>query len=113
MATKTETKATKVAFGLDRNLAAALSYVFLWGSGLVLLLTEKKDKFVRFHAMQAFVFFGGLHLIVIASLGFLFPIVFIVGLIGWLMGIFKANNGEEFELPVAGKLARKQLAKMK
>jgi len=41
------------------------------------------------------------------------PLVMIVAFIVWLMSIYKAYNGEEFELPLVGKLAKKQLAKMK
>jgi len=36
--------------GLEPNVAAALSYVLGAISGIIFLLIEKEDKFVRFHA---------------------------------------------------------------
>lgn len=107
------TKTKKVAFGLEEKVASALCYVLIWVSGLVFLLAEKNNQKVRFHAMQSLIFFGGLHILFILSLGLLLPLVLVVGFIGWLYSIYKAYNGEEFELPMVGKLAKKQLAKMK
>ncbi len=113
MATKKE--ASLVAFGLPTNTAAALCYVLGWVTGLIFLLAEKKNAKVRFHAMQALLFFGGLTVIsFVPIIGWLLsPFVMIVGFIVWLMSIYKAYNGEDFELPVVGKMAKKQLAKMK
>jgi len=111
----TKVTAKKVAFGLEEKTAGALCYVLIWVSGLVFLLAEKENKTVRFHAMQSLVFFAGLNIIILVPvIGWLLsPIAIILGFIVWLMSIYKAYNGEEFELPVVGKLARKQLAKMK
>lgn len=110
-----EKKETMAVFNLPQNTAAALSYVLGWASGLVFLLAEKKNSFVRFHAMQSIMFFGTLTVATfIPLIGWLLsPLLMIVGFIVWLVSIYKAYNGEEFELPVAGKLAKKQLAKMK
>src|ERR1044072_9211137 len=44
---------TKASTGPDENLAALLSYVFGWVSGLVFFLIEKDSRLVRFHAMQS------------------------------------------------------------
>src|SRR3982750_4502476 len=44
---------TKSSTGLDENIAALLSYVFGWVSGLIFFLIEKDSRLVRFHAMQA------------------------------------------------------------
>lgn len=113
MATK-ETKST-VAFGLSENTAGALCYVLGWATGLLFLLFEKTNKFVRFHAMQSLMFFAGLTVIsFVPVIGWLLsPFVMIVGFVVWLMSVYKAYNGEEFELPVVGKFAREQLKKMK
>ena len=107
--------AKAVAFGLPVNTAAALCYALGWVSGLVFLLAEKQDAKIRYHAMQSLMFFGGLTVIsFVPIVGWLLsPFVMIVGFVVWLMSIYKAYNGEEFELPVVGKLARKQLSKMK
>jgi len=109
------TKEKMGAFNLPQNTAAALTYVLGWLTGLVFLLVEKKNGFVRFHAMQSLMFFAALTVAsFIPVIGWLLsPLLMIVGFIAWLMCIYKAYNGEEFELPLFGKLAKKQLAKMK
>ena len=107
MATKSVTKAT---FSLDKNTAAALCYVLGWISGLVFLLIEKKDKNIRFHAMQAVLFFGGLTVLsFIPVIGWILsPFIMIVGFIVWLMAMYKAYNGETLELPIVGKIAKER-----
>jgi uncharacterized membrane protein len=45
--------------GLSENLAALLSYVFGWITGLIFLLLDKRP-YVRFHAAQSIVVFLGL-----------------------------------------------------
>ena len=44
--------------GIKPNVAALLAYLLGFVSGLVLILIEKNNKFVRFHAMQSIVVFG-------------------------------------------------------
>ena len=114
MATK-ETKTKMAAFGLPQNTAGALAYVLGWLTGLVFILVEKDNRFVRFHAMQSLMFFAVLTVAsFIPVVGWLLsPLFMIVGFIVWLIAIYKAYNGEEFELPLFGKLAKSQLAKMK
>jgi uncharacterized membrane protein len=50
----------KSSTGLDENIAALLSYIFGWVSGLIFFLIEKDSRLVRFHAMQSIITFGGL-----------------------------------------------------
>ncbi len=104
----------KTGLGLPRNTTAALSYVLLWFSGLVILLVEK-DPFVRFHAMQSILAFGSLTIfIMLPVVGWILsPLITIVGFILWLVLIFKAYQGEEFSLPIVGTIAKNQLKKMK
>lgn len=106
--------AEKKGTGLSKNIAAALCYVLGWVTGLAFLLIEKEDKFVRFHAMQSVVTFG---LLTVASFvpligWFLSPLIMIIAFILWLVLIVKAYQGEEFELPVVGRLARQWLRKI-
>src|SRR5207302_6020497 len=63
--------------GLSENLAALLSYVFGWITGLIFLLIDKRP-YVRIHAAQSIVVFLGLH-ILRALLGVIFGI-------GWWFG---------------------------
>src|SRR4029079_8699978 len=46
----------KSSTGLDENVAALLSYIFGWVSGLIFFLIEKDSRLVRFHAMQSLLF---------------------------------------------------------
>lgn len=100
--------------GLPKNTAAALSYVLGWLTGIVFLLIEK-DPFVRFHAMQSIITFGGLMILMfIPVIGWMLsPLLWIIGFILWLVLIFKAYQGEEFKLPFIGDFAKKQLPKVK
>ena len=117
--------------GLPRHLAAGIAAFFPLIGGVVFLVIEKKDQFVRFHAMQS-VFLGGLLLAVSLAVGLAETIFRHVPLIGWLVAmgfvavnlifsiawlivwvitIVKALSGVEWEVPVLGALARKQLGK--
>ncbi|MBU0618711.1 DUF4870 domain-containing protein [Patescibacteria group bacterium] len=92
-----------------------LCYVAGWITGLIFLLVEKEDKFVRFHAMQSLLTFGFLTIVpLIPLIGWvLSPFIAILGFVLWIVCIYRAYQGEEFKLPVVGELAKKQLAKMK
>ncbi len=48
--------------GLSENVAGFLCYLFGWVTGLIFFLIDKRP-FVRFHAAQSMVVFGGLHII--------------------------------------------------
>lgn len=105
----------KIAFGLEEKMACALTYVLGWVSGLVFLLVEKDNQKIRFHAMQSLMFFAAMTVVsFVPVIGWLLsPFVMILSFIVWLMAIYKAYNGEQFELPIVGKLAKQQLGKMK
>ena len=96
--------------GLKKETAGALSYVLGPVTGVVFLILEK-DPYVRFHAMQSIVVFVGLFALqwilgLTLVLIFLVPLVGIVGFILWLLLIYKAWQGEEWEVQVLGKVAR-------
>ena len=48
---------------LPPNKAGFLCYVGFWVTGIIFLIIERKNKLVRFHAMQSLVVFGILHII--------------------------------------------------
>ncbi len=48
----------KTSSGLEENVAGLLCYAFGWISGLIFLLIEKDNAFIRFHAWQSIVVFG-------------------------------------------------------
>lgn len=102
----------------NENLMAAVSYLLGFITGIILLLVEKQSRFVRFHAMQSTLLFGGLFVVNIA-LGFIPILGWLVGLvlsfvafILWIVLMWKAFQGEMYKVPYVGDMAEKQLAKM-
>ncbi|MCX6791451.1 MAG: hypothetical protein NT149_00210 [Candidatus Gottesmanbacteria bacterium] len=103
----------------NENLLAAASYLLGFVTGIIILLVEKQNKFVRFHAMQSTILFGGIFIVNIV-LGFIPILGWIVGLllsfvafILWIVLMWKSFQGEMYKVPYVGDLAEKQLAKMK
>ena len=102
----------KTSTGLDANVAAALSYLVGFVTGIIFLLVEKENKFVRFHAMQSTLVFAGIVAIdillqIVPILGAL-VVVFVVipvSAVLWLLLMYKAYQGEEFKLPLVGQMA--------
>ena len=102
----------KTSSGLDENVAGALAYGLGWITGAMFLLTEPSNKFVRFHALQSIIVFGGLSLawfiaLSIPFLGWFVALVIIPfgSAILWLLLIFKAYQGQRFKVPFAGDIA--------
>lgn len=109
--------------GLSPNVAGALAYLLGPITGIIFLVIEKNDRFVRFHAMQstvlgvAWVIFSIVLSVLSGAIpvlglifGFLLSFVMAIGgVILWLVLMFKAYQGQEWELPWVGQFARKQL----
>ena len=102
----------RTSTGFDANVAAALSYLVGFVTGLIFLLVEKDNKFVRFHAMQSTLVFAGIVAIdillqIVPILGALVVVFVVIPLsaILWLLLMFKAYQGEEFKLPLVGQMA--------
>lgn len=103
----------------NENLMGAAAYLLGFITGIIMLLLEKQSKFVRFHAMQSTILFGGVFVINMA-LGFIPILGWIAGLILslvsfilWIVCMWKAFQGEMYKVPYVGEMAEKQLAKMK
>lgn len=103
----------------NENLMAAAAYLLGFVTGIIFLIVEKENKFVRFHAMQSTILFGGIFIANIA-LGFIPILGWLIGLflsfaafILWILLMWKAFQGETYKVPYVGELAEKQLAKMK
>lgn len=127
---------TKSSTGLDENIAALLSYIFGWVSGLIFFLLEKDSRLVRFHAMQSIllnvlaivlvfvVWIATVVMVIVGAavgdiLGTLFTllatliwVVFGIGmLIAVILCLVKAFQGQYFKLPIIGNFAEKFSAK--
>ena len=110
---------TTTSTGLAPNVAGALSYLFWIVTGIIFFVLEKDNQFVRFHAMQSILVNATfIVLAIILSIFSVIPILgWIVGLLGnmilgivaiilWLVLMFKAFQGQEWEVPIIGKYAR-------
>ena len=102
----------KTSTGFDANVAAALSYLVGFVTGIIFLLVEKDNRFVRFHAMQSTLLFAGIVLIdivlkLVPILGGLVVIFVVIPLSAalWLLLMYKAYQGEEYKLPLVGQMA--------
>jgi uncharacterized membrane protein len=110
--------------GLPPTSAAALSYLAWWLSGLLFFLVERENRFVKFHAAQALVGLGTIWLVGLTLWVFAFVALFIsasafkvllylayavwlAGMITWAVCLIRAWQGDEFELPWAGRIARR------
>ena len=102
----------KTAGGLDENVAAALTYLLGWITGVGFLLVEPSNRLVRFHARQSTIVFGGLSIawfvaMTIPFIGWFFAWLVIpyLSVALWLLLMYKAYRGQRFKLPFAGDLA--------
>jgi uncharacterized membrane protein len=114
--------------GLAQNKAAALSYLLGWITGLIFIKLEKDNDYVRFHAVQSIITFGGLTwaTAVAFSISLLLIEIPNVGVIVWFLwvllplwsipiGVFwiylmiKAYRGNRYKLRWVGNLAERYL----
>ncbi|HLA03882.1 MAG TPA: DUF4870 domain-containing protein [Patescibacteria group bacterium] len=104
--------AEKTVTGLPKNIAASLAVIFNFTIVVPLaLFVLEKDKYIRFHAAQALITFLVFFVLISISF-FLAGFVFIAGFVLWLFMVYKAWSGDEWEVPVIGKFARKMVKKV-
>ena len=123
--------AVNAGAGMSQNTAATLSYVLGWLTGIIFFLIDKRP-YVRFHAAQSMVTFGGLHIIrvvlaMIFGFGFFFgrghrhwgygtmggfgsglvllSLLGIITFVLWIVCMIKAAQGTRFMVPIAGDIA--------
>jgi len=102
---------------LTPNVAGVLSYIITPLTGIFFFILEKKNKFVRFHAAQSVLFGITVFMLMRISrlfwlfgLGWIFrEIVSVVAFVYYLILMWKAYNGEEYQLPYLGSIAKKQI----
>lgn len=103
----------KTSTGLQENVAGLLCYVAWWVTGIIFLLLEKENKTVRFHAIQSIAVFGAISVAIfivswIPIIGAIIGgLLWLLGVILWIVCMVKAYQGSKFKLPWAGNLAEK------
>lgn len=112
----------KTSLGLSENMEGALCYSFGFITGIIFLLLEDDNKFVKFHAIQSTIVFLPLF-VIYATITFLpmvgmimnmtywpiiIPIFSFIIIIFWLFMMYKAFIGEKYKLPMAGDFAEEQ-----
>jgi len=108
--------------GLSPRVAAPLAYAGWWVTGLILWFVERHDHYIRFHAAQSVAAFGviataiaAFGALALASLSFL-PSAFTLflwaaaitwglGVLLWIVVMWKAAAGHVWRIPVAADLA--------
>lgn len=98
--------------GLQENIAGLLCYLLGWLTGIIFLAIDKRP-WVKFHAAQSIVVFGGLTiirfaLVFIHGAFFGWGIAVLIGLGGfvlWIVLMVKAYQHENFRLPIVADIA--------
>ena len=120
----------KTALGLDTNVGALLCYLPVCAISLIysiiVLVTDKQNRTMRFHAFQSLLLTAAYIVVVIAlqifaavvggvtgsgllaSLLFLLVMVAVVAFLGAMIyGMVKGYQGQQFKFPVVGEMAEK------
>lgn len=100
-------------------VAAILCYSLGWFTGLLFFLFAGQNRFVRFHALQSLIFFGGvnvldfaffrleafrwIHIPYVTGFAVLFFLLMnIIAFIGWIVAMIQAARGRYYKLPFVG-----------
>ncbi|HXX14784.1 MAG TPA: hypothetical protein VEJ47_07755 [Candidatus Eremiobacteraceae bacterium] len=105
--------------GLQENVAGLLCYILGFITGIIFLLIDKRP-FVRFHAAQSLVVFGGLFIIRIALMfmggmtgglvgwgvvGMIGLLISLITLVLWILLMIKAYQHVLYKVPIAAPIA--------
>jgi len=127
--------AAQSSFGLSPNMAALISYLWIPITSILVLVTEKENRMVRFHAWQS-IFLGcalgalsivlsiviGVVMLVagaispyagilVSVLSLIVWLILALAILGvWIFCLIKAYQGAMYKLPFIGKFAE-QVAK--
>ena len=99
--------------GLKENVAGVLCYVLGWITGILFLILEPNNKFVRFHAFQSILVFGAISIVSliftpVPILGAVIRwILFVIGFILWIVLMVMAAQEKKYKLPWTGNLAER------
>lgn len=106
---------TKSTTGLKKETLAALAVLFSPSVVIpVVILLLEKDEFVRINAVQStivFIIAAVLSTLLVWTI-FLPGILWIIWFILWLIQVYKAWQGEEFQVPLIHKYSKILLSKI-
>lgn len=120
----------KTALGLDTNVGALLCYLPVCLISviysIIVLVTDKENRFMRFHAFQSLLLTGiyiilviGLQIVSAVLIGVtnsgalagLVGLVILIAVVAFLgamiFGMIKGYQGEQFKFPIVGDMAEK------
>jgi uncharacterized membrane protein len=123
--------------GLKPNVAGLLCYLGVWVTGIVFLIVERKDRLVRFNAMQSLVTFGILSIIIaiadsvrhwlpywnvpllewlfypqILASNITYGVFLATGIVLWIVMMYQTYHGRLIKLAIFGNLAEKLLIRL-
>ena len=129
-------KGTGFSTNLKPNVAGLLCYLGVWVTGIIFLIIERKNRMVRFHAMQSLVTFGILQIVIAIANAvsewaggvpspwswFFYPqmvaanvvatIFMVIGLVLRLVLMYQTYHGRLLKLPIFGNIAQRLLSKL-
>jgi uncharacterized membrane protein len=108
--------------GLTPRAGAVLAYLAWWVTGAAMLLLERRDSYIRFHAAQAFAGLGAVWLAGLLVYGLAFGVlsvsaagftamlwlavaIWAAGLGLWVVALVHAARGERWRMPLAARIA--------
>jgi uncharacterized membrane protein len=129
-------KETGSSTNLKPNTAGLLCYLGVWVAGIIFLIIERKNKVVRFHAMQSLVTFGILHIVIAiadtvrnwvtvttpgwdwlsysqwVAANVVFGVFLAISIVLWIVLMYQTYHGRLVKLSLFGEIAQKLLAKL-
>jgi uncharacterized membrane protein len=93
------------SLGIDPRIESVLCYALGWITGLIFFFVEKRNRQVRFHAMQSIIVFGGLMILswIVRLLPFIgAPLGTLIGLISfvaWIGLMILAYTNNSYRIP--------------
>ncbi len=129
-------KETDSSTNLKPNTAGLLCYLGGWVTGIVFLVIERKNRVVRFHAMQSLVTFGILHIVIAIAnavrswvtvtvpgwdwlfypqwiaANVVFGVFVAISIVLWIALMYQTYHGRLLRLSFFGDLAHKSLSKL-
>lgn len=112
---QTESEQKKTSTGLDENIAGLLCYLVWPITGIIFLILEKENQFIRFHALQSIITVVALFILRFALgalplIGWLLEMLIgILTIVLWIVLMVKAYQKERFKLPVIGDISEQQI----